>query len=355
MKLNQKIKEFRLAFGMTQENVAEHLGVSSQTVSKWERGLLSPDISLLPKIALLFKCSIDSLFDMELTWSIEHRREFEAQIHELHAKQDWEGVYQAWMREIELNPDHYGSYAAVMLHVYRKKLYDRERILKMISLAGHAERCCTDDDVRNEIYRVMLQLCSESEDPAIKEKGKYYYQKLPSLRHSREIYAKFVMEGEQYRAQILKNIIYEIDVAECGIRQLITPDMTPEEKLFYYQKAAALYEVILDGKYAGFYDPPLLYDYAEIAAIYVQLGQTEKALEYIRRILVAIEKHMIAEERKNKSKLLYSTSLNDAAPPEQMCRALFRKLMAMPELESFREEIAAMRDRYEAYLEPKGL
>ncbi len=355
MKLNQKIKELRVAFGMTQENVAEHMGVSSQTVSKWERGLLSPDISLLPKIARLFKCSIDSLFDMELTWSVEHRQEFEAKIHELHAKQDWEGVYRAWMQEIELNPDHYGNYAAVMLHVYRKKLYDRDRVLKMISLAGHAERCCTDDDVRNEIYRVMLQLCSESEDPAIKEKGKYYYQKLPSLRHSREIYAKFVMEGEQYRTQILRNIIYVVDVAECGIRQLITPDMTPEEKLFYYQKAAALYEVILDGKYAGFYDPPLLSNYAEIAVIYVRLGQAEKAAEYIHSILTAIEKHMIAEEKENKSKLLYATKLHDAVTPEHMCRSLFRKLMTTPEFEPFRGEIVAMRDRYEAYLEPKGL
>ena len=64
MELKNKLKELRTSRNMTQEAVAEQLGVSSQTVSKWERGLLSPDILLLPKIALLFKCSIDSLFDM---------------------------------------------------------------------------------------------------------------------------------------------------------------------------------------------------------------------------------------------------------------------------------------------------
>ena len=170
-----KLKELRVAHSMTQEAVAEHLGVSSQTVSKWERGLLYPDITLLPKIALLFKCSIDSLFDMDLLWSIEHRKEFGEKIQALHEQKDWEGVYQAWIREIELNPDHYGNYADVMLHVYRKKLYDKDRVEKMISLAEHAEKCCTDDDKRNEIYRIMLQLCSESKDPSIREKGKYYY------------------------------------------------------------------------------------------------------------------------------------------------------------------------------------
>ena len=185
MELKNKLKELRVFRNMTQEAVAEYLGVSSQTVSKWERGLLSPDIYLLPKIALLFKCSIDSLFNMELVWSVEHRREFEAKIHELHAKQDWDGVYYAWIREIELNPDHYGNYADVMLHVCRKKLYAKERIEKMISLAEHAEKCCTDDDKRNEIYRIMLQICSESNNPIFKKKGEYYYKKfnIISLRN----------------------------------------------------------------------------------------------------------------------------------------------------------------------------
>ena len=350
MELKNKLKELRVAHSMTQEAVAEHLGASSQTVSKWERGLLYPDITLLPKIALLFKCSIDSLFDMDLLWSIEHRKEFGEKIQALHEQKDWEGVYQAWIREIELNPDHYGNYADVMLHVYRKKLYDKERVEKMISLAEHAEKCCTDDDKRNEIYRIMLQLCSESKDSAIREKGKYYYKKLPSLRHSREVYAKFVMDGEEYRAQVLKNIIYTVDLAECSIRQLILPDMPPQEKLFYYQKAVALLETVLDGKYAGFYDPPLMSDHAEIAKIYVQLGQTDVAEEYINRIIATLEKHMIESEKENKSQILYSTTLRNAVPTEQICQKLLQNMVNIPEFEQFKDKISDLQKRYEEYV-----
>jgi signal peptidase I len=79
------------------------------------------------------------------------------------------------------------------------------------------------------------------DDPEIKDKGRYYYKKLPLLRHSREVYAKYVMEGEEYREQVRKNLIYLIDLGECSVRQLILPDMPPEETLFYYEKAAALY------------------------------------------------------------------------------------------------------------------
>ena len=251
--------------------------------------------------------------------------------------------------EIELNPDHYGNYADVMLHVYRKKLYDNDRVEKMISLAEHAEKCCTDDDKRNEIYRIMLQLCSESKDPAIREKGKYYYKKLPSLRHSREVYAKFVMDGEEYRAQVLKNIIYTIDLAECSVRQLILPDMPPQEKLFYYQKAAALLETVLDGKYAGFYDPPLMSDYAEIAKIYVQLGQTDMAEEYINRIIATLEKHMIESEKENKSKILYSTTLRNAVPTEQICQKFLQNMVNIPEFEQFNDVTIPLLNKWEKH------
>ena len=346
MELKNKLKELRISRNMTQESVAEYLGVSSQTVSKWERGLLSPDIYLLPKIALLFKCSIDSLFNMELVWSVEHRREFEAKIRELHEKQDWDGVYYAWIREIELNPDYYGNYADVMLHVFRKKLYAKERIEKMISLAEHAEKCCADDDKRNEIYRIMLQICSESNDSIFKKKGEYYYKKLPSLRHSREVYAKFVMNGEDYNNQILKNIIYIIDLAECSIRQLIQPDMPLEEKLFYYQKAAELYEVVLDGKYAGFYDSALLSNYVQIAKIYVQLGQTEMAERYVDCIIASLGKHIIEAEKENKSKLLYATVLPNSISSQQLCEKLLQAMCDSPELQQFKDKILNMQKIY---------
>lgn len=339
MELKTKLKELRTARNMTQEAVAEQLGVTSQTVSKWERGLLSPDISLLPKIALLFKCSIDSLFNMEISWGPEHRREFEAQIYALHEKKDWNGVYRAWVREIELNPDYYGNYPDVMLHVLRKKMFVKEHIEKMISLADHAEKYCTNDDIRNEIYRIMLQICSESSEPKIKARAKYYYQKLPMFRHSRERYAQFALESEEYRTQTLKNIIYLVDNAECCIRQLIRPDMTDEEKLFYYEKAAELYEVVLDGKYAGCYDPPLLYDYYEMAILYANIGQAEKVEEYVDRICQILTRHIEEGERAEKSKLLCATTIPNATSTESLCKKLLQMMLSAPELAPYRKKL----------------
>lgn len=354
MELKSKLKELRTARGMTQEAVAEHLGVSSQTVSKWERGLLNPDISLLPKIALLFKCTIDFLFDMELSWGIEHRHEFEAKIHELHTKNDWNGVYHAWIQEIELNPDNYENYLDIMLHVLRKEMFDKEHIEKMISLADRAEQCCTNDNIRNEIYRIMLQICLQSDDPKTKEKGKYYYYKLPMLRHSREVYAKFIMEGEEYREQLLKNLIYLIDLAECSVRQLILPDMSLEEKLYYYQKSAMLYETVLDNKFAGNYDPPLISDYYEIAEIHTQSGQMDEASKYVDRILEVLERHMSETEKETKSTLLFAAVLPNHTAFEQLCRNVLRQMLDNPQFEPFKDKIQDMYERYSTYFSLKG-
>ncbi len=69
MKLNlgNNIKKYRKEKDMTQEELADYLGVSSQAVSRWENGTTYPDIELIPVLANLFDISTDVLFDMKQT------------------------------------------------------------------------------------------------------------------------------------------------------------------------------------------------------------------------------------------------------------------------------------------------
>lgn len=62
MELGTQIKVLRLQRRATQETLADALGVTSQAVSKWERGESAPDISLLPALSAYFGVSIDELF-----------------------------------------------------------------------------------------------------------------------------------------------------------------------------------------------------------------------------------------------------------------------------------------------------
>lgn len=62
MTFEEIIAAYRKKLGMTQEALANQLGVTNQAVSKWESGQSCPDISLLPRLADLFGISIDELF-----------------------------------------------------------------------------------------------------------------------------------------------------------------------------------------------------------------------------------------------------------------------------------------------------
>ncbi len=62
MELGNQIKALRQSRGVTQETLAQALGVSAQAVSKWETGGALPDIALLPQLSAYFGVSIDELF-----------------------------------------------------------------------------------------------------------------------------------------------------------------------------------------------------------------------------------------------------------------------------------------------------
>lgn len=62
MEIGNQIRQLRLRRGITQEMMAQELGVTAQAVSKWERGVATPDIALLPDISAFFGVTIDELF-----------------------------------------------------------------------------------------------------------------------------------------------------------------------------------------------------------------------------------------------------------------------------------------------------
>lgn len=63
--LGKQIITHRKRLGLTQEQLANQLGVSNQAVSKWETDQSCPDIQLLPKLADLFGLTLDALFGRE--------------------------------------------------------------------------------------------------------------------------------------------------------------------------------------------------------------------------------------------------------------------------------------------------
>ncbi len=59
--LGSIIRECRMKRGLTQEQLGQELGVSTQSISRWENSATYPDIMMLPVIADFFEITIDQL------------------------------------------------------------------------------------------------------------------------------------------------------------------------------------------------------------------------------------------------------------------------------------------------------
>ena len=70
--LAANIQKYRKKRGLTQEELAEKLGVTFQAVSKWENAKSAPDIFFLPKMAELFGCHIDEMFSRDIKTEIHY-------------------------------------------------------------------------------------------------------------------------------------------------------------------------------------------------------------------------------------------------------------------------------------------
>lgn len=62
--IGARIRSLRLSQSMTQEQLAQKLGLSAQAISKWESGTNMPDIQMLPDLSVIFGVTIDELFAM---------------------------------------------------------------------------------------------------------------------------------------------------------------------------------------------------------------------------------------------------------------------------------------------------
>lgn len=87
MKIGTKLNQLRKLSGMTQEQLAEKLNVSRQTVSKWETDNTSPDLESIVRVCRIFRVSLDDLLmggeEMEEETNAENKKDRQITLNDL--------------------------------------------------------------------------------------------------------------------------------------------------------------------------------------------------------------------------------------------------------------------------------
>ncbi len=234
------IRRMRLEKGLTQEETAQHLGVSFQSVSKWERGDGYPDIEMLPSIANYFGVSIDELLGVS----------------EQMKKEKYDGINSEWAynnknglhsENVTLMRDALKKYPndallLVQLSTSLEKLdgtdEEKEKYLRgSIAVQEQIIKYCDDCEVRGA---TLYNICFAYKKIGETEKAIEQARKLPNLYKSREnALVHFLTGDEKYEVskEALKPLAWGISL---HLKSLAETENNP----VYKKKAADIIDIL---------------------------------------------------------------------------------------------------------------
>ena len=126
-----RIKSLRLSRSMTQEQLAQKLGVSAQAVSKWESGTNMPDILMLPDLSVIFGVTIDELFAM----TDEHRMErIENMLYDVRfLSNDEFQQHEKYLKDLQGTPEHSAEAGLLLAMLYNKRANEYHELAKPLA------------------------------------------------------------------------------------------------------------------------------------------------------------------------------------------------------------------------------
>ena len=201
LKIGETIKKLRKEREITQEEFAEVLGVSCQSVSRWENGTCYPDMELIPTIAGFFAVSVDKLLGVDEEMEQKAVEAYLKRIRELNCEETQEECIRVAREGVAEFPNNYVMLNELMYVLFcstedvpnckeNMEKYDGE----IVSLGERIMKYCPDVGIRTEATaRLGFQHCNMGR----KAIGRAIGEKLPSMEWCRERSIWWALEEEE--------------------------------------------------------------------------------------------------------------------------------------------------------------
>ena len=295
--LGENLKALRQKRGLTQEDLALMIGVTAQSVSKWERGETYPDITLLPVLAACFDVSTDTLLGTD-----REKRERDAQryvdLYDNMALQDLHAVFLSYGQAVKDFPCDERILVRYMELLLEEKDSVRDpdysqtcRTLR--TLYERIRNNCRDDAIRcragKAFLRHLLRKADSDNDPAAREQAGALITSFQNLADAREILAleacrEVGQPREKLRDQavremmfLLQNIIVGEYYYDPGI-----PTMIKIELAEGWNKLLLLLDPDAPSDKNGVH---MIYNERRLGSLWYENGNAEKAIFWFRSAL----------------------------------------------------------------------
>ena len=291
LKIGEKIKQFRRQKDMTQEELAEQLGITYQSVSRWETGACYPDLELIPVLADVFGVTTDQLLGMD---EAAEQAAVEACLAEFQQaiSQGHVGDCIAIAREgLKQYPNNYALMNKLMYALFvagdetgnipdwqgNMQKYDDE----IVSLGERIMKYCPHQDIRLEATaRLAFHHCELGR----KVQGRAIFQSLPPMSLCRENFQWWSLEEEEKLPFVRKRIEDGYAALDAALFNLAYSCLLPDEELItVFEKKLELKKLIYDEHSR---DGSIFYhaqNYARMARIYARLARDEDCLTVLRK------------------------------------------------------------------------
>lgn len=281
MNIGLNIRTLRKNADLSQEMLAERLGVTFQAVSRWERNESYPDITLLPAIANFFNVTVDFLLGTEGEKEAEEVKDIVKQCNECEIHYKGEEM----CRIVEVGLKKYpGNFTLMAWYVYA---FQRVNPEKAIEVGQYVIDNCTDNEIRNWVNGSIIYAYKNSGQL---ETAVELAKKLPSYYNSSQDVLRACLEGKElliHVQHIMLDLAYEF---WYSIRQ-IKHNYTPDEQIVLFEKSNAIYDVIYETD-----DMPValvrkMRNYQGMAEVSLLNNHIDKGLIYMKKAVECAIKH----------------------------------------------------------------
>ena len=302
--ISENLRQYRKNKGNTQEELAEHLGISIQAVSKWERNEGFPDITLLPKIAFYYNVSVDDLLGVGKIQMDKKVAEYFEKDDAYQRKGEFDKNRALWAEAFKEFPNNYSVMARYMGWLpdehSDEKIELAERLLKESDNPHH----------RHDVICCLSQLYNRLGN---EEKAVEYAQKAPGVDASSWCLLTFIYNGEKLVDHVQDNLCCFVDVMDREIyRMMWNGGFDNGERRKGWQRSLKLYDWLYeDGDY-GFYNTKVARIYADLALCDAEDGDVDGVINNLNFMAECSIKFLIQESFNRTSFLVNRTVHNSA-------------------------------------------
>ena len=300
IKIGEKIRLLRKKNDITQDKLAEHLGVTPQAVSRWESGVCYPDMNYLPAIADYFSVTMDELLCYTGTQKAVKVKEYLAEVERLLDRDRVGEALELLRTAMAEVPSDYTLQleAAQVLSLYagllaesrvgeRAKAAMEAALTEAVALCRRILDDCTDDGLRDETKKVLCDIYAHQLDDL--PRAEEIADQLHSMNVSREIIRATMLTGDIAFSQAQKNLILFADNIWWHLYNLAcVPDISGDrystaEKIAIMEKGISLFELVFDDT-PLFYADRLANSYRQLSMLFLSMGRVAEALDCFERM-----------------------------------------------------------------------